>query len=212
MKQPTSIYEPMCHLIVEVPRSMAPALCIAACEVVGGDKEKAIPAASALHLIHVATYTHEYLQLSEQSIPRPMAHHGYGAKIELLSGDNMVPIGYELLAAMEEQPDINPDHILRVMVEIGCAMGSEGLVYGQYLKMRSMGLVPDEPSIYEAFERKGGALYSCGAACGAILGGGSDEEIEKLRRYGLYVGMIHNIMVHDVLGRDKILLKLADIV
>ncbi|KAL5731266.1 hypothetical protein ACHQM5_004014 [Ranunculus cassubicifolius] len=193
-KQPTSIYEPMSHLIVEVPRSMAPALCIAACEVVGGDKEKAIPAASALHLMHIATYTHEYLQLSEQSIPWPIMDM--------------------LLAAMEEQPDINPDHILRVMVEIGRAMGSEGLVYGQYLKMRSMGLVPDEPceegTIYEAFERKGGALYSCGAACGAILGGGSDEEIEKLRRYGLYVGMIHNIMIHDVLGRDKKLLKLAD--
>lgn len=41
-----------------------------------------------------------------------------------------------------------------------------------------------------------GELYACGAACGAILGGGSEEEIEKLRKYGVYAGMIQGLLVH----------------
>ncbi|KAL5731265.1 hypothetical protein ACHQM5_004013 [Ranunculus cassubicifolius] len=214
-REPATIFEPMSHLVGEVPRSMAPALCVAACEVVGGDREKAIAAACALHLMHTATYTHEYLQLSNPAmgLARPMGHHGYGPVVELLAGDGMIPIGYELLAAMESQPNSNSQHIVQVMGEVAFAMGAQGMVHGQYLKMKCMGLVGDVPvddaTIYEALEKKGGALYSCGAACGAILGGGSEEEIEKLRRFGLYVGMIHNIMVRDVLGKDKKLMKFA---
>ncbi|KAF9589269.1 hypothetical protein IFM89_022187 [Coptis chinensis] len=213
-RNPASVYHPMNHLIFEIPRSMAPALCIAACESVGGEKDQAIAAASALHLMHVSTYTHEYLQLSDQPKPKPMPHHVYGANIELLTADSMVPFAYELLAAMDDPTNTNSDRILRVMIEIGRAVGSQGMVNGQYLKVRCLGLDGDEPCekgmVDQVFEKKGGALYSCGAACGAILGGGTDEEIEKLRRYGLYVGMIHGIMVYDAAIKEKRLVKLAD--
>ncbi|PIA57840.1 hypothetical protein AQUCO_00500036v1 [Aquilegia coerulea] len=213
-RQPPMVFDPMNHLIFEVPRSMAPALCIAACEAVGGQKEQAIPAASALHLMHVATYTHEYLQLSDKSMVPTMSHHGLEPSIELLTADSMIPFGYELLAAMEDPANKNSESVLQVMIEIGRAMGSQGMINGQYLKFRCLGLDGEEPCeegvMDQVFEKKGGGLYSCGAACGAILGGGSDEEIGKLRRYGLYVGMIHGIMVHDKAGKEKRLLKLAD--
>ncbi|KAL5731263.1 hypothetical protein ACHQM5_004011 [Ranunculus cassubicifolius] len=199
-RKPETTYKPMDRLVTEVPRSMAPVLCIAACEAVGGDKGKAIPAASALHLMHVATYTHEYLQLSDD----PSG--------ELVTADHMVQLGYEMLSGMDDPSSGNSDQVLRVVIEVGRAMGSQGMVNGQYLKMMRLDQeeANPEPLLDEAFEKKGGALYSCGAACGAILGGGSDEEIEKLRKYGLYVGMIHNIMVHDGVGKEKRLLKLAD--
>ncbi|KAF5190388.1 Geranylgeranyl pyrophosphate synthase protein [Thalictrum thalictroides] len=214
-KQPPMVFDPMNHLIFEVPRSMAPALCIAACEAVGGRKEQAIPAASALHLMHVATYTHEYLHLSDKSMVATMPHHEFEPSIELLTADGMIPFGYELLAAMEDPANNNSESVLQVMIEIGRAMGSQGMINGQYLNVRCLGLDGEKPCDQEGmmdqmFEKKGGGLYSCGAACGAILGGGSDEEIEKLRRYGLYVGMIHGIMVHDKSGKEKRLLKLAD--
>ncbi|KAL5732022.1 hypothetical protein ACHQM5_004688 [Ranunculus cassubicifolius] len=210
---PTNISEPMSYLLRKTPKSMAPALCIAACEAVGGDKEQAIPAASALHLMHVATFSHEHLQLTDQPRRRAMPHHGLGPKRELIAADNMVPIGYQLLAAAGH--DTKPEYLVRVMVEIGKSMGAQGMVNGVYLKLKCMGLISDEvameeDAVYEAIENLGGALYSCGGACGAILGGGSDEEVEKLRRFGVCVGIIHNIMIHDILGTDKIFLKLAD--
>ncbi|XVF77416.1 hypothetical protein PTKIN_Ptkin14bG0041200 [Pterospermum kingtungense] len=47
-----------------------------------------------------------------------------------------------------------------------------------------------------------GVLHACAAACGAILGGGSEEEIEKLRRYGLYIGKIQGMM-NRIGNKDK---------
>lgn len=202
-RQPASIYQPMSSLVFKTPRSMAPVLCIAACEAVGGEKEQAIPAASVLHLMHCATYTHEYLQLSDQPRNMPMADHTFGTDIELATADHMVHFGYEILSGMD-----NSDLVLQVIGEVGRAMGSQGMVNGQYLKMMRLeqdGMVDDE-----AFEKKGGVLYSCGAVCGGILGGGSEEDIQKLRRFGLCVGMIHNIIAHDVLGKENRLKKLAE--
>ncbi|KAF6168159.1 hypothetical protein GIB67_011544 [Kingdonia uniflora] len=56
-------------------------------------------------------------------------------------------------------------------------------------------------------------LYSCGSACGAILGGVSDDEIEKLRSYGLYIELIHDIMLPEIgLRRVKELLNMVTVV
>ncbi|XP_028115681.1 heterodimeric geranylgeranyl pyrophosphate synthase small subunit, chloroplastic-like [Camellia sinensis] len=53
-------------------------------------------------------------------------------------------------------------------------------------------------------KKKVGEMHACGAACGAILGGGSEEEIEKLRKYGLHVGMIQGMMMMvNGLGRKE---------
>lgn len=75
-------------------------------------------------------------------------------------------------------------------------MGSNGVVEGQYeetLGGRSDGQGLSDVSIAERMrrtcEKKEGELHACAAACGAILGGANEEEIEKLRKYGLYVGM-----------------------
>lgn len=68
----------------------------------------------------------------------------------------------------------------------------------------------EEDAVYQAIENLGGALYSCGGACGAIIGGGSKEDVERLRRFGVCVGIIHNIMAHDILAQEKVFMKLAD--
>ncbi|KAK9175063.1 hypothetical protein WN944_027068 [Citrus x changshan-huyou] len=115
VKERVEVYEPMRHFVFAAPVNMAPVLCVAACELVGGHREQAIVAAAALHL--------------------------------LASSDN--PAGN------------NSGRILRVMVEMTRAMGSQ-----------------DVEMTYETYKKNEGGLHTCGAACGAILGGGSVEEIE----------------------------------
>ncbi|KAL5978643.1 hypothetical protein ACLOJK_029760 [Asimina triloba] len=48
--------------------------------------------------------------------------------------------------------------------------------------------------VKEVCRKKEGALYACGGVCGAILGGAREEEIEKLRRFGLLVGTIYGLL------------------
>ncbi|KAL8462524.1 hypothetical protein ACS0TY_033527 [Phlomoides rotata] len=187
IRPPESVFEPMHHLTFAAPRTTASALCVAACELVGGDRNQALAAASAIHLMHAAAYTHQNLPLTDR--PRPKPQHKYNPNVELLTGDGILPFGFELVARSQA----NPNRILRVIIEITRAGGSQGMVDGQY---KEMGV--DECSDLEVIEyvcrKKEGEVHACAAACGAILGGGAEDEIEKLRNFGLYAGMIQGMI------------------
>ncbi|ESR52781.1 hypothetical protein CICLE_v10024238mg, partial [Citrus x clementina] len=141
VKERVEVYEPMRHFVFAAPVNMAPVLCVAACELVGGHREQAIVAAAALHL---------------------------------LMADAMLPFGLELLASSDNPAGNNSGRILRVMVEMTRAMGSQGVVEGQYNELQCSQYVE---MTYETYKKNEGGLHTCGAACGAILGGGSVEEI-----------------------------------
>ncbi|KAK4260405.1 hypothetical protein QN277_003522 [Acacia crassicarpa] len=193
MKEPLVVFEPMHHLVFAAPRTTVPALCVASCELVGGHQDQALAAASALLVMQAAAYTHEHLPLTDRPRPKPKGHREYDPNIELLIGDGMIPYAFELLARSNDPTRDYSDRILRVMVEISRAVGSEGLVEGQYRKFLRTQL-DNEANIKLEVEKGEGGMHACGAACGAVLGGGSEEEIEKMRKYGLFVGMIQGLL------------------
>ncbi|CAM8890870.1 unnamed protein product [Rhodiola kirilowii] len=197
IRPPFEVFQPMHQLVFSTPINIASALCVAACEVVGGHRSNALSAAAALHLMHVATSAHENLLMGNNKV-----HHKYpfGPNIELLTGDGVVPLGFELLAGQkcigESSDDDFTGRVVRVIVEITRAVGSRGVVDGQFRKYASNhskhDLLCHERQLIELKLRgKRSEFYACGAACGAILGGGGEEEIERLRRFGLYMGMIN---------------------
>ncbi|KAI3456921.1 hypothetical protein Pfo_013584 [Paulownia fortunei] len=206
IRSPESVFEPMHHLTFAAPRTTAPALCVAACELVGGDRSRAMAAASAVHLMHAAAYTHENLPLTDRTRPKPTIQHKYNPNIELLTGDGIIPFGFELLARSMDLTQSNQDRILRVIIEITRATGSQGVVDGQYQELGIDQFGSSDSEIIEyVCKKKEGELHACGAACGAILGGGAEEEIEKLRKFGLYAGMVRGMLAKNNPGmEDKI--------
>ncbi|KAG6393749.1 hypothetical protein SASPL_144318 [Salvia splendens] len=212
IRQPEAVFEPMRHLTFAAPRTAASALCVAACELVGGDRSHAMAAAAAVHLMHAAAYAHEHLPLTDRagSGPRPEVEHKYGPNIELLTGDGIVPFGFELLA--RSVGPARPERVLRVMIEISRAGGSEGIMDGLYKE----GEIVDENSRFEFIEyvckKKYGEIHACAAASGAILGGGSDGEIQKLRNFGLYAGTVRGLMERkSSVEIENIVRKLRDL-
>ncbi|EPS64735.1 geranyl diphosphate synthase small subunit, partial [Genlisea aurea] len=189
---PEAVYEPMRHLTFAAPTTTASSLCVAACELVGGDRKQAIAAAAALHLMHAALYAHEHLPLTEGHPPsrRPIEHR-YGPNIELLTGDGLIPFGVELVAQSMDPSSNNHDRILKVIIEITRATGSQGMVDGLYrrknLELHSDSDITELEYVCKKIE---GEIHACGGACGAILGGAGEEEIERLRKFGLLVGTI----------------------
>uniref|UniRef100_A0A7N0ZWR1 Uncharacterized protein n=1 Tax=Kalanchoe fedtschenkoi TaxID=63787 RepID=A0A7N0ZWR1_KALFE len=180
IRPPLEVYQPMHHLVFSAPKNLASALCVAACEAVGGQRGDAVTAAAALHLMHVAAITHENLLV----LPEKHAHSSYDSNIQLLTADALIPLGFEMLAGQESGLGCGCDdvagRVVRVIVEITRAIGSQGVVHRQYNEYVSR---------HERAEE--GKFCACGAACGAILGGGDDEEVEKLRRCGRYMGMMN---------------------
>uniref|UniRef100_A0A7N0V0A2 Uncharacterized protein n=1 Tax=Kalanchoe fedtschenkoi TaxID=63787 RepID=A0A7N0V0A2_KALFE len=185
VQAPLDVYQPLHHLVFSAPKNLASALCVAACEAVGGHRSDALTAAAALHLTHVAAITHEDLL----AVPKGHLHSPFGSNIGLLTADGLISMGIELLAGSKRiqesgVADDTEDRLVRVLVEITQAIGSQGVVdrqYKEYVTRIEKGLIRAEK----------GKFYACGAACGAILGGGDEEEVDKLRRCGLLMGMMH---------------------
>ncbi|GFP79193.1 heterodimeric geranylgeranyl pyrophosphate synthase small subunit chloroplastic [Phtheirospermum japonicum] len=193
IRSPESVFEPMQHLTFAAPRTTASALCVAACELVSGDRSRAMAAASAVHLMHAAAYIHEHLPLTDRPRPRPKPkptiQHKYNPNIELLTGDGIIPFGLELLARSMDLAQNNQDRVLRVIIEMSRASGSQGVVDGQYQELGT------DHDVEYVCKKKEGELHACGAACGAILAGGTEEEIERLRKFGVYAGTVRGLMV-----------------
>ncbi|GAB4859489.1 hypothetical protein Ancab_010956 [Ancistrocladus abbreviatus] len=192
IREPLVVFEPVHNLTFSAPRTPASALCIAACELVGGHRNQALPTAAALHLLHAATYAHDHLLSPHGPMKRPKAHQGFSPDIVLLAADGLWPLGYELITGSDDSSGSMSDRILRVMVEVARAVGAEGVIDGQYEEVLAQ-WNQSEHRVKYVLEKKEGGLQACAAACGAILGGGSEEAIDKLRKYGLYVGMIQGI-------------------
>ncbi|GER43751.1 geranyl-diphosphate synthase [Striga asiatica] len=179
----------MRHLTLAAPPTTAPSLCVAACELVGGRRTLSLAAAAAVHLIAAAAHIHQNLPLTDRPNPnpRPNVNHIYGPNIELLTGDGIIPFGLELLAQSMDPAQTNQDKVLRAIIEISRAGGAHGIVEGHYRELDS------EEWEENVCRKKEGVLHGCGAACGAILGGGNEEEIEGLRRFGIYAGTIRGL-------------------
>nr|GLL17690.1 heterodimeric geranylgeranyl pyrophosphate synthase small subunit, chloroplastic-like [Ipomoea trifida] len=203
VRAPASVFEPLRYLALAAPRTTAPALCVAACELVGCERDQAMDAASAIHLMHAATHAHRHLPLSSD-VPgsKPAVPHKFGPNIELLTGDALIPFGLELLARSMDYPArTSPDNIVRVIIEITRATGSQGVLEAQYRETQSAMTGGEKVT---GAGKKTGLLHACGAACGGIIGGGSEEEIERLRNFGHYVELINGVGTEEKMKEWKI--------
>ncbi len=64
----------------------------------------------------------------------------------------------------------------------------------------------DEDRLMFMYRCKTAALIQASTVAGTILGGGNDEDVENMRKYGLYLGLAYQIRddILDIKEDDKI--------
>ena len=116
----------------------------------------------------------------------------------ILAGDALLSHAFEYIG--RETKGVDADKVLRVIVDVGKCVGSEGLVGGQVVDILS-GAGPENVTI-ETLQyihaHKTGALLEVSVTAGAILGGASEEQIGKLERYAQNIGLAFQV-VDDIL-------------
>eukprot|EP01018_Ginkgo_biloba_P009635 Gb_26834 [translate_table: standard] len=206
LRYPQNIHESMRYSVLAKAKRAPPIMCIAACEVVGGSKRQALPTACALEMVHAASLIHDDLPcMDDDSIRRgqPSNHTVFGVDMAVLAGDALFPLGFEYIVTATS--GVPADRVVKVIAQIARTVGSEGMVAGQYMDLESTGNNKIDPSLVEFIhERKFGMMAECSAMSGGILGGGSEEEVERLRKYGRVVGVLYQI-VDDILEEEAIL-------
>jgi geranylgeranyl diphosphate synthase type II len=207
LRYPEKIHVSMRYsVLAEKAKRGPPMMCIAACEAVGGSKQQALPTACALEMVHTASLIHDDLPcMDDDPIRRgqPSNHTVFGVDMAVLAGDALFPLGFEYIVSSTS--DVPPDRIVKVIAQIAKTVGSQGMVAGQYMDLGSTGNNKFDPSLVEFIhERKFGIMAECSAVTGGIIGGATDEEVERLRNYGRSVGVLYQI-ADDILEEEALL-------
>ncbi|KAI4327552.1 hypothetical protein L6164_020000 [Bauhinia variegata] len=204
LKEPLKIHEAMRYSLLAGGKRVRPVLCIAACELVGGDEATAMPAALAIEMIHTMSLIHDDLPCMDNDGLRrgnPTNHKVYGEDVAVLAGDALLSFAFEHLAV--STIGVPPEKIIRAVGELAKSIGTEGLVAGQVVDIDSEGVSEVGLEKLEFIHiHKTAALLEASVVLGAIVGGGSDEEIEKLRKFARYIGLLFQV-VDDILDVTK---------
>ncbi|KAH7566457.1 hypothetical protein JRO89_XS08G0166800 [Xanthoceras sorbifolium] len=141
IREPRKIHEAMRYSLLAGGKRVRPMLCIAACELVGGDEPMAMPAACAVEMIHTMSLIHDDLPCMDNDDLRrgkPTNHKVFGEDVAVLAGDSLLAFAFEYLAV--STVGVAPARVIRAIGELAKSIGSEGLVAGQVVDINSEGL------------------------------------------------------------------------
>jgi geranylgeranyl diphosphate synthase type II len=194
---PNSIHKAMRYSIFAGGKRVRPILMLAACQAVGGDTGRAIPAACAMEMIHTYSLIHDDLPAMDDDDFRrgnPTNHKVFGEAIAILAGDALLTEAFKLISDPRFAGDSNVSARLAVIHEIATSAGSYGMVGGQVVDMESEGKPDvDLPTVQYIHTHKTGALIKAAVVAGALLGGADEKSLAAIARYGEAAGLAFQI-------------------
>ncbi|KAL2551833.1 Heterodimeric geranylgeranyl pyrophosphate synthase large subunit 1 [Forsythia ovata] len=204
LQEPFKIHESMRYSLLAGGKRVRPMLCIAACELVGGQESTAMPAACAVEMIHTMSLMHDDLPFMDNDDLRrgkPTNHKVFGEDVAVLAGDALLAYAFEHMAIGTK--GVPSERIVRVIGELAKCIGSEGLVAGQVVDICSEGNSDVGLDHLEFIHiHKTAALLEGSVVLGAILGGANDQEVAKLRKFARCIGLLFQV-VDDILDVTK---------
>ena len=211
-ERPESLRGAMRYSLLAGGKRLRPILCLAACELVGGSFELAMPTAVALEMIHTMSLIHDDLPAMDNDDlrrGRPTNHKVYGDAMAILAGDAMLSRAFEMVAV--RSPNVPADRLLRVVGELALVSGAPGLVGGQVVDLESEGQAVDLETLEYIHLHKTAALLRACVVTGALIGGASDDQLQAMRTYANGIGLAFQIIddILDVTASSEVLGKTA---
>jgi len=187
---PGRLVEAMSYAATGPGKRLRPAVVIAAAEACGGTREAALPAASAIEMLHAYTLVHDDLPAmddDDERRGRPTVHIAFGEAIAILAGDGLLTQAFGTLAELGDRAGA-------AVKILAARAGARELLGGQALDLAYQ-REPGAPSNQglAAIERlhaaKTGALFAASAELGAIAAGADAATCAALGRYGMAIGI-----------------------
>lgn len=172
-------------------------LCMAVCDMLGGDGQVAARFACALEMLHCYSLIHDDLPCMDNDDFRrgkPSCHKAFGESTALLAGDVLLTEAFEVIAATETDPEV----AVRAALALSKGTGSRGMVLGQELDLYYEKKNISEEILRQIHHNKTGALINASVQLGAAAAHSSQQDSEQLQDYAFDLGMVFQI-VDDVL-------------
>lgn len=212
------IVDAMRYSLLAGGKRVRPNLAIAAFQMFadGGDSaplHPVMPTALAVEMIHTMSLIHDDLPAMDNDDFRrgkPTNHMVYGEDIAILAGDAMLSYAFEYVA--KETRGVDPARVLEVIRLLSNCVGAEGLAGGQVMDLENEGISDVSlDTLTWIHTHKTAALLRVSCAGGAVIGGASEEDVQRVSEFAVKTGLAFQIAddVLDVTQSTEVLGKTA---
>lgn len=200
-QDPYSIHKSMRYSVFAGGKKIRPVLSLLSYELFGGNRkdEKILVTCCALEMLHVFSLIHDDLPCMDDDNFRrgkPTNHRVFGEAIAVLAGDALCIHAFELLAKTKN---------CRIAADISKALGTGGMIGGQVKDIESEGKKANRKILEYIHTHKTAALITTSLRCGALLAKASENNLNRITRFGEKIGLVFQIAddILDVVGTTK---------
>lgn len=198
-EKPRALYEPIEYSMSLGGKRLRPIMCLAACSLFTDDYQKAMPAALAIEMFHNFTLLHDdVMDNADLRRNQPTVKAKYGQNTAILSGDEMLIEAYKLLA----QTDSPMFSLIMNTFNTTATQVCEGQQYDMDFESRT-DVTLDE--YLEMIKLKTAVLLAGATKIGALIGGGSNKEVQALYDFSIGIGLAFQLQddLLDTFGDEK---------
>jgi len=182
-KEPAALYEPIVYSLNLGGKRIRPLLVLLACDLFGGDVEKALPAATGIELFHNFTLLHDdIMDRAPLRRGKETVFKKWNTDTAILSGDTMFILACQYLARTGEE---KLAEILQVFNKTALEV-CEGQQYDMIYEKQENVSIEDYLGMIRL---KTAVLLGCSLKTGAIIAGASPADTEKIFYFGENLGM-----------------------
>lgn len=196
---PRELYQPIGYALESGGKRLRPTLVLMACELFGGSRSEALPAALAIEIFHNFTLLHDdVMDCADVRRGRPTVHRKWDTNTAILSGDAMMIKAYEQLQRLPEKALCQ---VLPIFTQTALQV-CEGQQFDiNFERCEEVSLT----EYYEMIRLKTAVLLAAALKIGAIVGGASEKDADLLYNYGIEVGIAFQLKDDylDTFGDEK---------
>ncbi|MBF0610803.1 MAG: polyprenyl synthetase family protein [Magnetococcales bacterium] len=198
-KPPARLNQAMRYSLLAGGKRLRPILVLAAAEAVGASCLPLLPFACAMECIHTYSLIHDDLPAMDDDDLRrglPTCHKQFDEATAILAGDGLLTLAFQLATSPME--GVTASTQLTAIHYLARDAGIFGMVGGQMFDLLAEGRQVELAELQNIHIHKTGALIRCATVCGAMLAGGTPDQVHHLNRYGEAIGIAFQI-VDDIL-------------
>ncbi|OHB78482.1 MAG: hypothetical protein A2Z25_23915 [Planctomycetes bacterium RBG_16_55_9] len=163
------------------------------CELVGGQvTHNAEIASAALEMVHTYSLIHDDLPAMDDDDMRrgmPTCHKAFDEATAILTGDALLTLAFEILAKEIDRPAT----AIRLIRQLAGDAGASGMIAGQMADLKAQKSAGTKEMLEYIHVHKTAKMFRCAAVMGAICGGATQKQLDRLCEYGLRVGLAFQI-------------------
>jgi geranylgeranyl diphosphate synthase type II len=183
-------------------KRIRPILCLEAAAMFTENPVAAVSTGCALEFIHTYSLIHDDLPALDNDDFRrgkPTCHKVFGEAIAILAGDALLTLAFQTLAFVP----VEPQRRLNILATIAQAAGTDrGMIGGQVADLEAEKKAPDVGTLEYIHRSKTAALIRASIVAGGLAGGATNEDVERLRRFGENIGWAFQV-VDDILDVEE---------